>query len=225
MQIPHLGSLLVTLRVMVLDEPALFSLRKIKLIKVFFGFLPYFLIAIVFFSLHFFISPIPRASAENSIPTAEGDGFTLGQEYTNFKRDRGQRASEQSSSFAQNALLYIPNRILDLLDIFRIDVGVGPSAGGVIRVTKWGQAGMRTFAPASIRFGLRGRKSPVFVERNSEYGIGPFFVKSKERKTTPAEVGLGLDLLVAGAYAGVSLDSAADFLLGIFGVDLDRDDL
>ena len=48
-------------------------------------------------------------------------------------------------------LLYIPNRVLDLIDVFRIDVGIGASVGGVVRVTKYAQGGYRQMLPVSLR--------------------------------------------------------------------------
>ncbi len=159
---------------------------------------------------------------------ANGDaGLELGAEYSEYNRTRGRQTPQKGApaSFARKAALYLPNRILDFIDIFRVDAGVGPASGAVVRVTKWGQAGMRYFTPASVRIGLRGRDLPFFVEHSNEFGAGPAFVSSPDRRVTPAEVGLGADLVICGVYAGVSLDSAADFILGIFGVDFAEDDL
>jgi hypothetical protein len=40
-----------------------------------------------------------------------------------------------------------------------------------------------------------------------------------------AEIGLGLDVLLVGAYGGVCLDEVADFVGGIFLIDFKGDDL
>ena len=53
--------------------------------------------------------------------------------------------------------------------------------------------------------------------------MGPFFLESEQRKVTPFEVGLGADLLLVGAYAGLSLDELFDFLAGIFLFDPKND--
>jgi hypothetical protein len=175
------------------------------------------------------LGALPASAQEDNGGAVSGGGeagIELGPEYEQYRRTRGQKTPHtKTSSAGRTVLLYLPNRILDFIDIFRVDAGVGPATGGVIRVTKWGQAGMRYFSPASLRVGLRGREMPVFLERSSEFGIGPAFVESKERKTTPVEVGLGIDLFLVGAYAGLSLDSAVDFILGFFGVDISDDDL
>jgi len=126
--------------------------------------------------------------------------------------------------FWMDILLWVPNRVLDFVDIFRVDVGVGPAVGGVVRLTEYGSFGARIIAPASVRFGLFGRQSPLVIENSSEFGIGPAFVSSKKRNTCKGEIGLGLDLLIFGANAGICIDELADFVAGIFFFDIMNDD-
>lgn len=132
---------------------------------------------------------------------------------------------EEESSWVRDTLLYIPNRVLDLIDIFRIDVGVGASVGGVVRITEYAQAGYRQMAPVSLRVGDFGRTFPVMVESSSEIGVSPAFKQSADRDVCEAEVGLGLDVLIVGGYGGVCLDELADFIGGIFLIDFKDDDL
>ena len=122
-------------------------------------------------------------------------------------------------------LLYIPNRILDLIDVFRVDVGVGSSIGGVVRVTKYAQAGYRQMLPVSLRVGDFGRQFPALVETSNEIGISPAFKQSADREVCKAEIGLGADVLLVGAYGGVCLDEVADSIGGIFLIDFKGDDL
>ncbi len=129
-----------------------------------------------------------------------------------------------TSPWWSEVLLYVPNRLLDLIDVFRVDVGVGPSVGAVVRVTEYGQVGYRQMMPASVRVGDLGRRFPAMIERSSEFGVGPAYVESSDRAVCPGEVGLGGDLLIAGAYAGVCLDEVVDFLAGIVLIDLKDDD-
>jgi len=123
------------------------------------------------------------------------------------------------------ALLWIPNRLLDFIDIFRVDLGAGPAVGAVARITKYGQFGYRNMMPASLRIGDFGRTVPLMVERSNEFGIGPAFVDSKDRKVCTGELGLGLDLFLIGGYAGVCVEEVADFIGGIFLFDPKEDDL
>lgn len=184
-----------------------------------------------------FVAP-PTALAQNK----EGESaytppVDLGHEYEEYavgekgkksskgKSSKGTSASGSDHSTGVTILLYLPNRFLDLLDVFRVDVGGGPAYGGVIRLTKWGQLGYREMSPLSARVGLRGRKSPVFIEKSNEVGIGPGFLQSKDREVTPVEIGAGLDLGIVGAYLGVSVDELVDFGAGIVGIDLKDDDL
>jgi len=122
-------------------------------------------------------------------------------------------------------LSYIPNRILDLIDIFRFDLGIGVSYGAVVRLTRYGQVGYRGFAPRSFRIGLRGRRSPIFIERYPEYGFGPGFNNTGARLPSKYEIGVGADAILLGAYGGISLDELLDFVGGLVLIDFKRDDL
>ena len=160
------------------------------------------------------------------------DALELGQEYGEHSVGRsGGRNPVPSKSrindrtIFERVLYYLPNRIIDFIDIFKADVGVGPSFGGVVRLTKYGQVGYRNMMPASLRVGLRGRDLPVFVENSNEFGVGPAFIQSSDREVSPIEVGLGADLLLVGGYVGLSVDEAFDFLFGIVGIDFKDDDL
>jgi hypothetical protein len=131
----------------------------------------------------------------------------------------------ENSSPLRATLLWLPNRVLDLLDIFRVDVGLGPAYGGVIRITKYAQAGYREMNPASFRVGLMGRQAPVMIERTNEIGISPAFGGSPKRDICKGEIGIGLDVIAAGAYAGICVDEFVDFVGGIFTADIKDDDL
>lgn len=135
------------------------------------------------------------------------------------------KEEDESPSTLRQIALWLPNRILDLIDIFRIDLGVGPAAGGVIRITPHAQAGIRTMAPTSLRVGDFGRDVPFKLEHSNEFGIGPAFVQSKDREVCPGEVGIGLDLFLIGGYGGLCFDELADFVGGIFTYDMKDDDL
>jgi hypothetical protein len=79
--------------------------------------------------------------------------------------------------------------------------------------------------PTSYRIGDFGRQAPFLAESSSEYGVGPLYVDSEDRSVCPAEVGIGADVLIAGAYGGVCFDELLDFVAGFFLVDLKHDDL
>lgn len=182
----------------------------------------YSIVFMLFFLMACGAKPPPSPSTEQVL-AAE---IPLGEEYKSHSRYRssGKVNRTNNSSTARAVALYLPNRVMDFLDIFRFDVGIGASTGAAVRVTKWGQCAWRTFWPGSLRLGLRGRKLPIFIEDTREFGVGSNVSRSKERTVTPLEVGAGVDLFLLGGYAGISIDSIADFLLGIFGIDISDDD-
>ncbi|MCC6932077.1 MAG: hypothetical protein IT292_02335 [Deltaproteobacteria bacterium] len=159
----------------------------------------------------------------------------LGEEYSDYNKGRlpsargkasGGRClkcKEQAKQIS-SVLMYVPNRILDFFDIFRVDVGLGGSYGGVLRLSEPLQMGIRKFPIGSMRIGLHGRQWPVFFEDKGEYGFGPDFHNTPQRKVTPVEIGVGVDLIVPAAYVGISFDELADFVLGIFTYDMSGDD-
>jgi hypothetical protein len=133
-------------------------------------------------------------------------------------------SSDRSTPWWAEAILWIPNRLMDFIDIFRVDVGVGPAIGGVIRVTRHGQAGYRRMLPFSLRVGDFGRSSPVVIETDNERGSGSNFHQSIDRSVCNGELGLGLDLGV-GAYAGICSEELLDFFAGLIFIDLEDDDI
>lgn len=139
--------------------------------------------------------------------------------------DLGAIQAGEGSPWWSEVLLYIPNRILDLIDVFRVDVGVGASVGAVVRVTEYAQVGYRQMAPVSLRVGDFGRQFPVLVETSNEIGVSPAFKQSADREVCSAEIGLGGDLLIVGAYGGICLDELADFVGGLFLIDFKDDDM
>ena len=134
-------------------------------------------------------------------------------------------APQDEGITTRKVLLWLPNRFLDFIDIFRVDVGVGPSFGAVVRVTKYAQAGYRSFSPAALRIGDFGRTAPVMLEKSNEFGVSPFFSKSQDRQVCPGEIAAGADLFIVGLHAGVCVDQLYDFLTGLFFYDPGSDDL
>ena len=166
---------------------------------------------------------------------ADINNIELGEEYSQYNKGRaasGTRSKKTNSCkpcaakarALRKVLFYLPNRLIDLWDVFRVDVGIGGSYGGVLRVSRYAQAGYREVPWGSLRIGMRGRQNPFLYETRSEYGLGPNFVNSSQRPVTPAEVGVGLDLLVPAAYVGLSFDELIDFVGGIFTYDPSGDD-
>lgn len=179
------------------------------------------------------LSAVKFACAQPAIDHSDTDDallsqpVQLGDEYSDYKRSAGQksRSSRAQRGFWTGALLYLPNRLLDVVDIFKADVGIGPSYGGVLRLTSYGQMGYRQFDSWSLRLGLRGRRSPLFLEKVSESGFIMNYRNSVERKPDEFELGAGVDAGIAGVYLGFAPEQLIDFVGGIFGFDPLEDDL
>ena len=126
--------------------------------------------------------------------------------------------------FYLEVLLWPVNRFLDLVDVVRVDAGVGTTYGGVLRITRSGSVGYRNVEPGAVRIGSFGRKPPILFEQENEWGAGKQYTFSADREVCNAEFGVGVDLL-AGAYLGLCFDNAFDFLAGIIFLDPDDDDI
>jgi hypothetical protein len=124
----------------------------------------------------------------------------------------------------QQVLLWPVNRFLDVIDVVHVDAGIGLGFGGVLRMTKYGHVGYRSFSPGSIRIGNFGRTIPAMVETSNEFGIGPAYIHSKDRELCKAEFGAALDLLV-GLNVGICGDEVIDLVAGIFFLDTSDDDI
>ena len=139
--------------------------------------------------------------------------------------------SAEERSDLHQVLLYIPNRILDFLDIFRIRARIGPGLGLGIRATKYAQVYLGSYA--SIYGGLPGPrmrqlpKSPIGLETYSgaalsvldgtvDGGYGPDY--------SPTEVGVNLHLAIIGIDVEIDPVEIVDFVGGIATFDLRDDD-
>ena len=142
--------------------------------------------------------------------------------WRSLPQDRARRQS--TTPWWASVLLWVPNRLMDFIDIFRVDVGAGPAVGGVVRFTRHAQAGYRRMLPFSFRIGDFGRTSPFLIETDNEDGSGSTFHQSTDRKVCASEIGVGIDLGLGG-YAGICSEELLDFVAGIFFFDLEADDI
>ena len=127
-----------------------------------------------------------------------------------------------------SVLLYPVNRILDIFDIFRMNIGFGPGYGINIRATKVLQAGLESYS--TLRVGL-GKESGIWSPR---YGIvytesepftaGVSLAYMGGRQRGMMEVGTTVHLGFVGADAAIDLAEIADFLLGFAMIDFKEDD-
>ena len=137
----------------------------------------------------------------------------------------------QERSAAHKILMYLPNRALDFIDIFRIRVRVGPGLAVNLRGTEYltGYAG----SYKSVYLGLPGPRATSAVRK--PYGRedlkGLMLVGADATDDTPydpeyslSEFTLGAHVLVVGADMGFDPVQLGDFFAGLVGFDPRGDD-
>lgn len=134
-------------------------------------------------------------------------------------------------SFGRQLLWYVPNRCMDLLDIFRFRVRIGPGLAAGVRVTDFGAFYIGDYY--SLYGGLPGPRNPHYLRlpAGAERLKGIVFCGVNATDDTPygpgygpTEVDVGIHLGVVGLDAGVDPLEFADFLSGFFFFDLEGDD-
>jgi hypothetical protein len=123
-------------------------------------------------------------------------------------------------------LMYLPNRVLDLFDVARAGVNVGPGLGGQVKVTDAAQA--MYLSRTSVGVGLESlRHPPIYASAENAVGVGPLSADTNLGLgwyQSPTDVRLEAHPLIVGAHAAVDPVEIADFVLGFFGFDLREDD-
>jgi len=85
------------------------------------------------------------------------------------------------SHWMDRVMLYFPNRILDVLDVFTLNLGVGLTAHASLRVTHAAEIGGGFSATAQMIKDCNRQYG--FARRNGIYsGIGPFVATDMERR-------------------------------------------
>ena len=154
-------------------------------------------------------------------------------------------------SIAKTVVMYLPNRIIDLLDIVTMDVGAGASFGADVRVTRWFQLGGMTIdryfvgKNCSRQFGggyeagwnyemfcvdsefkyvdYTSGTMHKYVVKRKPLGLARFSENTFEKSRDFWEIGANAGWLVS---VGVAMHPVelADFLTGFFLIDLKKDD-
>lgn len=129
-------------------------------------------------------------------------------------------------------LMYLPNRVFDLVDVARLRLRVGPGYAFGLRATSaaqfylgsyvsaWGGLpGPRMKRTIPIPAGLETYNGAAlsFVNATVDGPIGPDY--------SPTECGLSLHLLLIGIDLELDPVEAGDFFTGIVGIDIRDDDL
>ena len=139
---------------------------------------------------------------------------------------------EPSHSFGHKLLFYIPNRFLDVFDIVRLRVRIGPGFALGARLTKplsfffggygtvfVGLPGPRLEPNVKLPFGLEnyGGLSLSLLDSTNEGKFDPDY--------SPTEIGYSLQFLIAGFDVDVDPVEILDLATGFIFIDLRGDDL
>ncbi|WP_125169879.1 hypothetical protein [Leptospira perolatii] len=145
---------------------------------------------------------------------------------------------------------YLPDRILDFLDIFSLNIKIGPQIGASAWITRGIQ--VTAYAGDTVQVGWFQKRNLGFMEEQSaEIGLGPYVpIGISGRKTGTAEekdaydsftvhgpqspvyqdyrdywsVGSKLGVGLIGLETEVHLLEIADLIAGIFTIDFTNDD-
>jgi hypothetical protein len=123
---------------------------------------------------------------------------------------------------------YVPNRVFDLLDIFRVRVRVGPGISAGVRATRplSAYAGFHSTVFIGLP-GPRGSKKlplPVGFDMRAGAQVSIADASSGTPYYDPLEVGFEVQPLLVGVNVGVGGFEILDFLAGLVFIDLQDDD-
>lgn len=140
-------------------------------------------------------------------------------------------AVAERPSLGKRLLWYAPNRVMDLMDVFRLRLRVGPGLAANFRLTDYGAFYVGRYD--AIYAGLPGPRgahrlrSPAGVESLHGVVIAGVDATDDTRKGPEygvAEVDVGVQLLLVGAEAGVDAAEIGDFIGGLLLFDPEGDD-
>jgi hypothetical protein len=140
-------------------------------------------------------------------------------------------AQSPGPSLAMRVALYLPNRVLDLTDLVRARLRVGPGLAISARATRPASAFAGAYGALYAGLpGPRGRKLPrlpiglesqagaqvSYADLAPDFGVGPDYGST--------EFGVGVQLFLLGADVGADPGELFDFVVGFFGFDPKEDD-
>jgi hypothetical protein len=136
-------------------------------------------------------------------------------------------APKEGHGFVHGVLMYVPNRVIDVFDLVRFGVNVGPGIGVDLAATDALQA--QAFSHLSVGAGLQAlRHSPVFAGGEAGLGVGPLGGAGQQGVTwyrSPTDLRVGAYAAVVGAHVAVDPVEIVDFVLGFLTIDIRDDDL
>ena len=140
--------------------------------------------------------------------------------------EQAQPEEEEGRGVLTHVLMYLPNRVIDLFDVAKAGVDVGPGVGIELKATEYVQLmALSTFA---VGVGFQGlRHLPIRIGPEAAMGVGPLGGAAEVGGwyRSPTEFRVGAHVLLVGAHASVDPVEIVDFVLGFILVDIKDDDL
>jgi hypothetical protein len=138
---------------------------------------------------------------------------------------------DDSPSVIHKIVMYVPNRIFDVLDIARARVKVGPGFGAGVQLTKYGQVYLGS--QVAVYAGLPGPRQhptlpiPIGIETRSGVALSVVDATISTDVAGPmyssSEIGLNLHLAFIGVDVTLDPVEVLDAITGLVMVDI-RDD-
>jgi len=140
---------------------------------------------------------------------------------------------EEKVGFLLGVAVYLPNRVLDLFDIFRARIRIGPGIALGVRATEWADAYAGVYMSGYVGLpGPRNRKMlkmPFGIESKTGVEVSKADLSTSLFLFDPdygeTEFGLDVQLLLVGGAVGFDPGELVDFLAGFVVVDPKRDDI
>jgi len=134
--------------------------------------------------------------------------------------------------FLSKVVWYLPNRVIDLVDIFRLRVGVGPGVEVGQRITD--AVSIYMGHSRTLWIGLPGERPqgefPHVAGASQKKGVALLGVDATDVRPNPpnysfSEIGAQVHVGLVGVEAGIVPVEIVDFIYGFFGSDISGDDL
>lgn len=126
------------------------------------------------------------------------------------------------------ALMYIPDRIADVLDIVNVGIAVGPSIGAEVAITKYFALG--AYASNEVGVAWTGRSNPYFHKGPYHTAVIGNVRREMDVESTHYfhrgdwQIRAQLAVILVHGYVGIDIKEIGDFFAGILTFDPSEDD-
>lgn len=163
----------------------------------------------------------PRYHANPAIPWA------LAGDEPQADSDGPAKEAKSGRSFLVGALLYLPNRILDVFDLVRFGVDVGPGVGGQLKATDPLQVAAIFRFSAGV--GFQGfRHLPIQLSAEAGAAVGPIAAVADPGLVwyqSPTDIRIFAHVLLVGVHVAIDPVEWLDLPAGFILLDPANDDL